>query len=200
MTVNQHSEDLKHIRNLMEKSSKFNGLSGWSIVAAGMIALTGMAVAHFVLLPGSPAENGMGAYSAMILLAAAVLVSAIGLACFFMLRKTKKAGQVFWSLSARRALLGFAIPFITGGIFCLALLINNHIQYIAAATLIFYGLALVNAAKFTIKEVYYLGLCEIITGLAAAFFFHHSLLLWGLGFGLANLIAGLSIYFNYDRK
>ncbi len=211
MTTTQHSEDLKHIRNLMERSSKFMGLSGWSLFAAGLIALAGMAVARFFVLSGGGVKydgymrgvgvhTGMDVRPQMALLAAVVLTCAVLAAFFFIVRKANKAGQSFWSLSAKRALLNFCIPFITGGIFCVALVVHGHIQFLPSAMLVFYGLALVNAGKFTVREVYYLGLCEIMLGLSDAFFIRPSLLFWVLGFGLANVVVGLAIYFKYDRK
>ncbi len=211
MTTIQNSEDIKHIRKLMERSSKFMALSGWSIFAAGVMALIGTAVARFFVLSngavrydeymrGVGTSVGQPIRTKMILLAAGVLFCAIMATYYFIARKAKKAGQKVWTLSARRTLIHFCIPFITGGIFCIALLLHGHIQFLASAMLIFYGLALVSAGKFTIPEIHYLGLCEIVLGLLDAFFFGHSLLFWVLGFGIANVVAGLIIYFNYDRK
>ncbi len=194
----------------MENSSRFMALSGWSVFAAGIIALVGTVVARFFILAngavrydeymrGVGASIGMPIRIKMILLAGIVLACAIAIAYFFIARKAKQAGERVWTLSARRALTQFGIPFITGGVFCLALLLHGHIQFLASAMLLFYGLGLVGAAKFTIREIYYLGLCEIAFGLLDAFFFGHSLLFWVLGFGIANVAAGLVIYFKYDR-
>ncbi len=187
------------------------GLSGWSLFSAGLIALVGMAVARFFVLAGGVVKydeymrgvgvhTGMNVRSQMMVLAAVVLTCAVLAAFFFIVRKAGKAQQSFWSLSAKRALLNFCIPFVTGGIFCLALMVHGHIQFLPSAMLIFYGLALVNAGKFTVREVYYLGICEIVLGLLDAFLIRPSLLFWVLGFGLANVAAGLFLYFKYDRK
>jgi hypothetical protein len=64
--------------------------------------------------------------------------------------------------------------------------------------LIFYGLALVNAGKFTYSEVFYLGLTEIITGLFAAVFPEYGILFWAFGFGLLHIIYGLLMYRKYE--
>ena len=42
-------QDIAEIRSMMERSSKFLSLSGWAGILAGLIALGGVAVAHFVL-------------------------------------------------------------------------------------------------------------------------------------------------------
>jgi hypothetical protein len=52
------------------------------------------------------------------------------------------------------------VPLIAGGIFCIALYLNNLMIFIAPTTLIFYGLALLNASKFTFNDIRYLGYCE----------------------------------------
>jgi len=90
------------------------------------------------------------------------------------------------------------IPLITGGIFIIVLLVQNHIQLIVPGLLIFYGLALVNSAKFTLDEVFYLGILEIITGLAASLFSGWGLIFWIFGFGILHIIYGVVMYRKYD--
>ena len=90
------------------------------------------------------------------------------------------------------------IPLVTGGIFIIVLLIQNHIQLIVPGLLIFYGLALVNAAKFTLDEVFYLGILEIITGLVSAFFSGWGIIFWILGFGVLHIIYGVIMYRKYE--
>jgi len=78
------------------------------------------------------------------------------------------------------------------------LLFQNNIQLIVPCFLIFYGLALVNAGKFTFNEIFYLGILEIITGLVAAFLPGWGLLFWIFGFGLLHIIYGLAMYRKYE--
>ncbi|MGE5429024.1 MAG: hypothetical protein ACM3O8_14110, partial [Methylococcaceae bacterium] len=67
------------------------------------------------------------------------------------------------------------------------------------AMLIFYGLALVNAGKFTLSEVHYLGITEIVLGLMAAVFINWGLLFWALGFGVMHIVYGMMMYYKYER-
>jgi hypothetical protein len=90
------------------------------------------------------------------------------------------------------------IPLVTGGIFIIVLLIQNQIQLIVPGLLIFYGLALVNSSKFTLDEVFYLGILEIITGLVSAFFSGWGIIFWILGFGVLHIIYGVVMYRKYD--
>ena len=86
---------------------------------------------------------------------------------------------------------------ITGGILCLILLFNGYVGIIAPLTLIFYGLALVNASKYTLKEVRSLGIAEIILGLIATYFIGYGLLFWSVGFGLLHIIYGIIMKTRY---
>ena len=65
--------------------------------------------------------------------------------------------------------------------------------------LIFYGLSLINASKFTHNEIGVLGAGEIFLGIVAAFFVGYGLLFWAIGFGLFHIIYGTYMYFKYER-
>ena len=211
MNSNQNIEDLKHIRNMMERSTKFLSLSGFSGIAAGVIALTGAVVAYFVVLRQGAVRydehiRSLGDASTMQIrlqmaaLAVSVLICAVGAAWYFSLRKAKRAGTRLWTPAARRTLLHFLIPLLTGGIFCMALLIHNNVHLLGSAMLIFYGLALVNSGKFTVDEVHYLGISQIILGILAGFLLNYGLLFWMLGFGVMHIVYGIRMYYKYDRK
>jgi len=92
------------------------------------------------------------------------------------------------------------IPLITGGFFCMILTHWDGASLLASATLIFYGLALVNAGKYTLNEIQYLGIMEIILGILAGIFINFGLLFWALGFGVLHIIYGSVMYFKYDRE
>jgi hypothetical protein len=91
------------------------------------------------------------------------------------------------------------IPLVSGGIFAIILVFRNNIDLVASVMLIFYGLALVNAGKFTLGEIHYLGLTEIILGILAAIFINHGLLFWTVGFGLMHIIYGTVMYYRYEK-
>jgi hypothetical protein len=65
--------------------------------------------------------------------------------------------------------------------------------------LIFYGLSLVNAGKFTFGEIHYLGLSQIVLGILAGVFVHHELLFWTIGFGLMYIGYGIVMYYRHER-
>ena len=206
-----HLETLREIRSLMEKSSRFISLSGLSGVIAGMLALAGAAMAY-TYLGITPFENqrayyvdistlhkwGMGYKTFFLLDAAIVLILAISFGILLTTRKAKKKGQKIWDALTKRLLFNLAIPLIAGGIFCLALLYHGNVGYIAPATLIFYGLALFNASKYTLVDVKYLGLTEIALGLLACFLLGYGLEFWAIGFGILHILYGTIMHFKYE--
>lgn len=97
-------------------------------------------------------------------------------------------------------LVNLLLPLGAGGLFCGILLLHAP-QLIAAATLLFYGLALLNASKYTLPDMRNLGLMEIGLGLLCGFFVGTgtSLLFWALGFGVLHIIYGVLLYNKYER-
>ncbi len=203
-------ETLHEIRNMMEKSSRFLSLSGLSGVFAGIFALIGAVVA-FVRLNFSLWEPSYYSYAysngrlnrefIQFILTDALLVLAGALAAgyFFTARKAKKQGQSMWGLTARRLLMSMLVPLVAGGLFCLALIYHGSFGFVAPATLIFYGLALLNGSKYTLHDVRYLGITEIGLGVLSSFFIGYGLLFWALGFGIMHILYGTLMYYKYER-
>lgn len=206
-----HLENLSEIRNLMERSSRFISLSGLSGVFAGIIALIGAAVAFWyfdssLYYPDYTSriftpdwQVRLDTVLFVLLDASIVLVLAIGVGIFFTTRRARKKGLNIWDPVAIRLMTNLAIPLVTGGIFILILVFKFHgVALAAPATLIFYGLGLINASKYTLNDIRYLGVSEIILGLIASFFAGYGLLFWAIGFGLLHIIYGTVMYYKYE--
>lgn len=195
-------EDIKAIREMMEKSSKFLSLSGLSGILAGVTAIAGAAFAYFYLLRDPSMTDYSRVQELMILLADALIVLFVSIAFgfYFTWRKAKKNNLNLFNKVAWRALYNLAIPLVAGGIFCLILLLQGNVRMVIAGTLIFYGIALINASKYTFTEINYLGLTEIILGIIAALFAKHGLIFWTIGFGVCHIIYGFVMYRKYDLK
>jgi len=67
-----------------------------------------------------------------------------------------------------------------------------------SVTLVFYGLALVNASKYSLSDIRSLGLIELVLGLLAFWLIGYGLLIWAIGFGLVQLVYGLLIQKKYS--
>lgn len=199
--MNNQVEDIKVIREMMERSSKFLSLSGMSGVVAGAAAIAGAAFAYFYLLRDPAATDFTRMQETLILgaIAVVVLAVALGAGVWFSWRKARKSGQKFFNKTTGRILYALAIPLVAGGIFCLIYLLRGDLRTVISGTLLFYGLALVNASKYTYGEIHWLGLTEIALGLLAALFGRHGILFWTLGFGVCHIVYGLVMYLKYDR-
>ena len=89
---------------------------------------------------------------------------------------------------------------IAGGVFLLALLKNGVYDFIAPGCLIFYGLGVLNASKFTLAETKWLGYSEILLGIINLFFTGQGLYFWAVGFGLLHIIYGAAMWSKYERN
>lgn len=216
MTEKQkHLEDLKEIKLMMEKSSKFISLSGLSGISAGVCGLIGAAAAYWTLWSHQrltslgrqkPAEEVYLPFEAdryltfdLVLIATVTLGAALILSTLFTARRAKKNDQKMWNSTSKRLLLSMSLPLITGGLFCLVLLSKGYIGLVAPCTLIFFGLALTHSSKNTLPEIQYIGIINILLGLLNALFIGYGLLFWALGFGVVNIIYGIYMYLKYDR-
>ncbi len=195
-------EDIKAIREMMEKSSKFLSLSGLSGILAGFTAILGASFAYFYLLRNPGATEYNSYQETLILLTDAVLVLVLSLSFgfYFSWKKARKKNLKLINKATLRTIYNLGIPLLTGGIFSLILLFDGNVEYIASATLIFYGLGLVNASKYTFEEIHYLGITEIVLGIGAAIFLYQGILFWTLGFGVCHIIYGAIMYRKYDMN
>lgn len=204
MDSKNYHEDLSHIRSMMERSSRFISLSGLSGVFAGLAALIGAGYVYFVFqregidyFDGDRNFFSPQLVRELVLTGAVILLTALLSGYIFTANKSKKKGQKIWDATTKRLLLTFAVPLVTGGIFCLALLFHHLFVWIAPATLIFYGIALVGAERYTLTDIKYLGYCQIVLGLISLFFLGWGLVFWTIGFGVLHIVYGLIMHKKY---
>lgn len=207
----QQLEQIKEIHSMMERSSRFISLSGLSGVFAGFFALAGAGAFSIYINQnlnyGYTELIGLADIDAVPSLvtfciadALLVIVLSLAFAIFFTTRKARETGQKLLDGSALRLLRSLFIPLITGGIYCLGLLYHDRFGLVAPTMLIFYGLALLNASKYTLDEIKWLGITEIIIGLTGMFFIGYGVTLWAIGFGVMHIIYGLVMYVRYEAK
>jgi hypothetical protein len=188
-------QDLSEIRSMMEKSSKILSLSGLAGIVVGCIAIGGVVYARSVLASLPPDQL----VTPLVIDALVVLVAAIAAAVFFSGRMARQKGLPVWNATAKHLVTELAVPLLTGGLLSLALLIHQAYAFLPSTMLVFYGLALFTASKYTVREVRMLGITEVAIGIAAAFVDGQGLYLWALGFGVANILFGIRIYLAYER-
>lgn len=195
-------KDIQDIKMMMDKSSQFLSLSGLAGIMAGIYALAGAFAGKYIynLNYGRYITIESTSFKAIIAIALAVLFLSVITAYILTAIKTKKRGETVWNTTSKRLAVNFLIPLATGGIFCILLIKNQYYGLISPITLIFYGLACVNASKYTLRDVRYLGITIIIIGLFCTYFMGYGLEFWALGFGVCHIVYGTLMYFKYDRK
>lgn len=198
----KYLQDISEIKKMMHKSSQFISLSGLAGILAGVYALIGAYVANQLLMNHKSHYITLESrtFQLILLTAFLVLVLSVVTATILTFGKAQKEGEKVWNATSKRLIVNFLIPLATGGIFALILLRNEIYGLIAPVTLIFYGLACVNASKYTFRDVRYLGITVIILGLLATEFSGYALEFWALGFGLCHILYGSIMYYKYDRK
>ena len=181
----------------MDKSGKFISLSGLSGISAGLIALVASYFAWDIIYSNADYQNftqqnlSFLQVQNLFFLGIATLFLALFFGSFFTIRKARKKQQVIWDSQSKQLIINLIIPLTAGGTFCLILLSKGFIGLIAPLTLLFYGLALLNASKYTISEIRSLAIIEIILGLVSSFFIGYGLLFWAIGFGGMHIVYGL---------
>lgn len=207
MENHKYLQDLHDIKTMMHRSSRFISLSGLSGVLAGVYALVGAffayRVIYFEIQPQYISRVhgyiiSTTALQKLLMIAAVVLIASIATGILLSYRKSKHIQESLWNGTAKRLVINFGIPLMAGGVFILALISRGNYGLIAPATLIFYGLACINASKYTLGDIRYLGISVLLLGLLNAFFVGYGLLFWALGFGGFHILYGGLMYFKYD--
>lgn len=211
MDTQQSLKQLDTIQSMMERSSRFISLSGLSGISAGIVALAGAAFVFFYLdfdirYLDIDRYFREGMYHINLtdvitigITALIILILALGTAIYFTTRRARRKGLKIWNTPTRLMIISIAIPLAAGGVFCFILLYYKLVFLIAPATLIFYGLALLNGSKYTLPEIQWLGISEILLGLIGAMLTGYGLLFWAAGFGLLHIIYGFVMYNRYEK-
>ena len=215
MENSKHEKDIGLIKDLMEKSSKFSNLSGIAVIATGFLAIAGASLIYFdigfsiseihisyaeLINQTANPDSLLIKLKLLISIASLILLSSLILLYATAKIKSGKEGIKLFNSTFSRTLKSLFVPIFSGGIFCLFLLYHHMYGLVAPATLIFYGLGLVSASKYSYYELELLGYFELILGIFASYYMGSGLLFWIIGFGLGHIIFGLFIHFKYDKK
>lgn len=217
--VKEQLEHLSEMRSLMEESSQFLSLSGLSGVFAGIYALVGAVLAsmqfNFIYGSTSGYSDQVSEWSRvdvlnsidyttrfynLVFIAAGVLLASLLTGYILTARKAKKNNKELFTKTSLKMLAHLFLPLVMGGLFCIALIMHGYYGAVAPAMLLFYGAALLSAGKYTFRDIRYLGACEMILGVIAAFFIGKGLLFWAIGFGVLHIVYGLAMYIKYERN
>jgi hypothetical protein len=176
-------DNLAYIRNTMEAAGSFTAVSGWGMVAVGVLAI---AVA---IVAGTQSSE---IASLDIWLAAAVLSPLIML--WAIVHKAHNAKMPLLSGPARKFVLSFSPPMAVGALLTLVLYRQGLIELIPAVWLLLYGTAVVAGGAFSVQIVPVMGLCFMVAGVLALFtpISWHDWIM-GAAFGGLHIVFGIPI-------
>jgi hypothetical protein len=113
--------------------------------------------------------------------------------------RSRKTGVGIWGYTARRVMLNVAVPMLVGGLLIWRLVDFQAYGLVAPACLLFYGLALVNASKYTLPEIRYLGYSQLLLGVLNLWMIGYGLHFWAAGFGILHILYGIFMWNRYER-
>ena len=208
-------ETLQDIKRMMERSSRFISLSGWSGISAGVCALLGAWAGHSRIAsyvqaghggnyyPGGSAygtDSGASLVKDLVIIAAITFITAFVSAFLFTWARSRKNGTPLWDRTVQRLAWNTILPMVIGGLVLLRAMQWGYFELVAPGCLIFYGLALVNASKYTLGEIRYLGYGQLILGIINLWAVGGGLYFWAAGFGILHILYGGVMWWKYERK
>lgn len=181
------ADNLRFIRETMERAGSFTAVPGWGGAAIGFTALAAAAIAS---------HQPTAALWIFVWLAEAAL--AMVLAVLAVARKARASRLPLFSGPGRKFALGFAPPMIVGALLTAALYRDGDLRLLPGMWLLLYGTAVVSGGSFSVRVVPIMGICFIALGAAAAV----SPASWGnaymmAGFGGLQILFGLIIAQKY---
>lgn len=200
MESKDYLKDISEIKNMMNKSSRFISLSGLSGILAGVYAIIGATIAYWLVttsVRGYLILDGK-IFRICVFILLMVAFFSIVTAIILSTRKAKKNGVKIWDATSKRLIINFLIPLVVGGLYILIILGQEKYGQSGGLMLIFYGLALVNASKYSIGDIRYLGYIQIVLGLISSLYPGYGFWLWVLGFGIMHIVYGTWMHFKYD--
>jgi hypothetical protein len=202
MDAEKAAENLKVIRQLMERPIRYSTMSGWSGIFAGCVAIVGLVLDSAVYgAYRDPVEAmwfNLGVWAAILVIAFA------GVTTLTLLRE-RAQGIPLWSAAKRRFLMTILPAFIAGAGLTLAIVYRwywqvgpNQWGLIPAIWMLFYGVACWQVGAFSIGEMRVMGAAFILAGIVTSAFFQYNIPgvtapLAGSGFTL-GLAAGSAPY------
>jgi hypothetical protein len=180
-------DNLRFIRETMERAGSFTSVPGWGGVALGITAVGAAVVAAL--------QQGPAAWLAVWLVEATVAVAIAG---WSTLLKARRAEDSILRGPGRKFALSFAPPIFVGAILTYILFHAGQFAAIPGTWLLLYGTGVVTGGAFSIRVVPLMGLCFMVLGTVAMFCpAIWANILLGIGFGGFHIVFGAVIARSY---
>ncbi len=180
-------DNLRFIRETMERSGSFTAVSGWGGIVMGLVALI-----------AALAARGVTDMLAWLVIWMAAAILSFSVALLAMARKSALAGMPLLSGPGRKFAWNVTPPLLVGGLLTLALYQSGSTGLLPGVWLLLYGAGVVTGGSFSVRIVPLMGLAFMLTGVAALF----GPAAWGdafmaAGFGGLHIVFGIVIWRKY---
>ncbi|MBX9604248.1 MAG: hypothetical protein K2X35_24805 [Bryobacteraceae bacterium] len=188
VSLSDHALDnLRYIRETMERAGAFTAVPGWGGVVVGVTAIAAAWIANRQVSP----EAWLAVW-----LAEGLIAVSLGLAAIY--RKARSVGTPLWTHAARKFAFGFVPPFLGGALVTAALYVHGAHSLIPGMWLLLYGIGVVAGGTFSVRVVPVMGACFILAGAVVLFLPLTRADLWlGLAFGGLHIVFGTLIARKY---
>jgi len=180
-------DNLRFIRETMERAGSFTAVPGWGGVEMGLTAIAAALVAAF-----QETREGW----LLTWLGEGILAAAIG--GLAVILKAKRANIPLLSGPGRKFALGLFPPIMAGALITAALVDARSLDNLPGIWLLLYGVAVMNGGSFSVRVVPVMGFLFLVLGAAALFCpFEWGNVLLGVGFGGLHIVFGAVIARRY---
>jgi hypothetical protein len=189
LRIHEHAlENLRVIRETMERAGSFTSIPGWGGFAIGITAAGAAGVAQRMVI-----EPAAWLRTWLVEAAVAAVIAAVTMSI-----KWRRTATPFMSGAARRFFVSYAAPIIAGAVLTFMLAQRGAYDSLPAVWLLLYGSAFVSSGAFSIKFIPLMGVCFMLLGGAAALVrLPAGNIVLGAGFGGLHLIFGFIIARRY---
>lgn len=190
--MNNPEEHLASIRRIMEQQTRFVSIAGLSGSLAGIYALVGAWYIQNHLLP----SGNEWAIAGVLMV---VLVLSLGTCAWMSAKKANKQGVPLINYTLSKMITALFSLLMLGGAVCAIFWWQEQYTLLSPFMLIFYGLSLISASKFTLRYIHTLGWLEVSLGLVALAVPEYGITLWIFGFGWLHLAYSIGVYWIYEK-
>ncbi len=186
--IHEHAlNNLRYIRETMERAGSFTSIPGWGGVWIGGTALAATLIAH-----------GAATWRMWLVTWLTEAVVAAAIAGVTMTRKASRANVSFREAAARRFFVSYFAPIVAAALLTLFLWRAGFYTAMPAAWLLLYGASFVSSGAYSIPAVPVMGACFMFLGAVACFVpFTAANALMGAGFGILHIVFGIVIARRY---
>jgi hypothetical protein len=180
-------DNLRYIRETMERASAFTAVPGWGQVATGLSAIG----AAYVAAHQANRRAWLGVW-----LAEAII--SLLIAGWLMDRKARQSGVPLFSGPGRKVAFSLSPPMVAGALLTVVLFRAGLVNAIPGMWLLLYGTGVLAGGAFSVRVIPVMGMCFMLEGALAVFApMNWADLLLGAGFGGIHVVFGAIIARRY---